>query len=257
MNQIILKKSSVGGKTPLPANLEYGEVALNYNDGKLYYKNSNNVIDNFSANTSKVESTSTNTSYPLLFSLPNNGESQLYYNNLASFNPSTNVASIDISGVAAEATKLETARRITLNGQLTGFADFDGTQNITISATIKPNIELQTGSLLIEDAYQIDTTTSSSAQLTQYEVDSFSTSTYRTAKYLAQVSGGSHFHSTEILLVHNDDTAFLTEYGTVYTSQDPLGIFDAIIANGMVKLMFTPSVANTSIRVIRHTIKVS
>ena len=43
-NKIVLKKSSVLGRVPQPSDLEYGELALNYADGKLYYKNSNNAI---------------------------------------------------------------------------------------------------------------------------------------------------------------------------------------------------------------------
>ena len=31
-NKIILKKSSVGAKVPLTSDLDYGELALNYND---------------------------------------------------------------------------------------------------------------------------------------------------------------------------------------------------------------------------------
>lgn len=47
-NQITLKKSSVSGKVPLPADLEYGELALNYADGKLYFKKSDGTtIDYF------------------------------------------------------------------------------------------------------------------------------------------------------------------------------------------------------------------
>ena len=37
-NNILLKKSSVTGKIPLTTDLQYGEVAINYADGKLYYK---------------------------------------------------------------------------------------------------------------------------------------------------------------------------------------------------------------------------
>lgn len=44
---IKLKKSSVIGKKPVPGDIEYGEVALNYADGRLFYKNSSNVIKNF------------------------------------------------------------------------------------------------------------------------------------------------------------------------------------------------------------------
>jgi hypothetical protein len=43
-NRIILKKSSIVGKIPLNTDLEYGELALNYADGKLYYKNQNNTV---------------------------------------------------------------------------------------------------------------------------------------------------------------------------------------------------------------------
>jgi len=48
-NKIILKKSSVGAKVPVTGDLDYGELALNYADGKLYFKNSSNQISSFSA----------------------------------------------------------------------------------------------------------------------------------------------------------------------------------------------------------------
>lgn len=41
------KKSSVAGKTPLAGDLEYGELAINYTDGRLHYKNNNNEIKSF------------------------------------------------------------------------------------------------------------------------------------------------------------------------------------------------------------------
>ena len=43
-NKIILKRSSVTSKVPLTSDLEYGELALNYADGKLYYKDSQNTV---------------------------------------------------------------------------------------------------------------------------------------------------------------------------------------------------------------------
>lgn len=46
-NNILLKKSSQAGKIPLVGDLSYGELALNYNDGKLYYKTSDNEIKHF------------------------------------------------------------------------------------------------------------------------------------------------------------------------------------------------------------------
>lgn len=42
--KIILKKSSVPGKVPQPSQLEYGELALNFTDGVLHYKNASNEV---------------------------------------------------------------------------------------------------------------------------------------------------------------------------------------------------------------------
>src|SRR6056300_586023 len=43
-NKVLLKRSSVAGKVPASLDLEYGELALNYTDGKLYFKNNSNTI---------------------------------------------------------------------------------------------------------------------------------------------------------------------------------------------------------------------
>ena len=49
-NRIILKKTSTPGKVPVTtiedadAGLAYGELAINYADGKLFYRNANNTV---------------------------------------------------------------------------------------------------------------------------------------------------------------------------------------------------------------------
>jgi len=48
-NTIILKKSSVAARVPVVGDLQYGELAINYTDGKLYYKTASNTIASFSA----------------------------------------------------------------------------------------------------------------------------------------------------------------------------------------------------------------
>jgi hypothetical protein len=44
---ITIKKSSVPGKVPTTGDLEYGELAINYADGVIFYKNSSNEIKKF------------------------------------------------------------------------------------------------------------------------------------------------------------------------------------------------------------------
>jgi hypothetical protein len=46
-NKVLLKKSSVASKVPLVTDLDYGELALNYTDEKLYFKNASNAIKSF------------------------------------------------------------------------------------------------------------------------------------------------------------------------------------------------------------------
>jgi hypothetical protein len=48
-NKIVLKKSSIASKVPTTSDLDYGELALNYADGKLYFKDTNNDIKNFTS----------------------------------------------------------------------------------------------------------------------------------------------------------------------------------------------------------------
>ena len=50
-NKVLFKKSSVSGKIPLTTDLDYGEIALNYADGRIYYKTSSNTINSFAAPT--------------------------------------------------------------------------------------------------------------------------------------------------------------------------------------------------------------
>jgi len=63
-----------------------------------------------------------------------------------------------LTGNAGTATKLETARTIELTGDVTGSANFDGTSNIDISATVN-------GNLHEHDAAKITTGTLSNARL--------------------------------------------------------------------------------------------
>ena len=45
--QLKLKKSSIVGRTPQASDLDYGELAINYADGIIYYKNSSNQVKSF------------------------------------------------------------------------------------------------------------------------------------------------------------------------------------------------------------------
>jgi len=45
--KVLLKRSSVIGRVPSAGDLEYGELAINFADGKIYYKDASNSINAF------------------------------------------------------------------------------------------------------------------------------------------------------------------------------------------------------------------
>ena len=56
-NIIKIKNSSVAAKVPATSDLAYGEIALNYADGKIYYKKSDNTIQSISGGVASVSGT--------------------------------------------------------------------------------------------------------------------------------------------------------------------------------------------------------
>jgi hypothetical protein len=87
-------------------------------------------------------------------------------------------------------------------------------------------------------------TTGSTAQFT---LDSFSTSTYRSAKYLVQVTSGSSYELLEMTLIHDGTTVYLSQYGNIKTGAT-LAVFDATISAGTLSLLATPNNAVTTFK---------
>ena len=90
------------------------------------------------------------------------------------------------------------------------------------------------------------TTTTTSNQI----IDSWSATTYRTAKYILQAVNGSNVHSTEILLNHDDTDVFITEYATIYSNAS-LFTVSAQLNGSTLELIATPTNANTTFDLVR------
>ena len=86
--------------------------------------------------------------------------------------------------------------------------------------------------------------------------DTFSVYTYRSAKYIVQATSGSAYHVTEVMLIHDGTTVYLSEYGTVQTTAQNLMTIDADIINGNVRLLVTPALTNTTVKTQRITVTV-
>lgn len=86
------------------------------------------------------------------------------------------------------------------------------------------------------------------------DLDTYSASSYRTARYTVQVVDGIKVHITEITIFHDGTNAYLNEYGTS-TNQGELGVFSATLVSNQVTLTFDPVNATAmTIKVVRFGI---
>ena len=105
-------------------------------------------------------------------------------------------------------------------------------------------------SVLVADSNTRTTNTTSNTT-----VDSFSAANYRSAKYYVQITSGTDYHVTEVLLIHDGTEVYITEYGTVY-SNTSLGNVSANINTGYVELLVAPSNSTSTVKTRRLAIEV-
>ena len=87
-------------------------------------------------------------------------------------------------------------------------------------------------------------------------IASHAAATYRTIKYIVQLTQGTDYHSTEVNLIHDGSTVYISEYGTLFDNA-VLGTLSATISSGNVLLQLTPG-SNSSLtaRVVSTAIPV-
>jgi hypothetical protein len=81
-------------------------------------------------------------------------------------------------------------------------------------------------------------------------LDSFTTTTLRTAKYIIQISNNSTgYQSSEILLLQDGTNAYITEYAQLNNGSQ-LGVFSATVSAGTVSLLVSPNTSTASASVV-------
>lgn len=213
---IQLKRSSATGNAVTSADINYGELAINYADGVLFYRK------------------------------PDDSIGEIYTPNVYS---TVNVNSTLL--VPTSPTKilsLQPKNYITVTG-------VSSNDTIIISETLSSNVVLKSGGTFNGTVGIVDSSLGSGnttfASNSEQTIDTFPVSSYRSAKYLVQVSDNvsNYYHVTELLLIWNASTVQKVEYAVVTTAGE-LGTFDADINSGNVRLLFTAS--DTLSRTIKY-----
>ena len=128
---------------------------------------------------------------------------------------------------------------------------FQGSQTITGTVEV---VSLSRASFADHDSLK-PVSASFSATTANQVADTFPAQSYRTAKYLVQMTSGSNYHSTEVLLIHDGTTVYMTEFATIFTNAS-LGTIDGDINSGLVRLLVTPANTSTQVKIQRLTVGV-
>lgn len=86
-------------------------------------------------------------------------------------------------------------------------------------------------------------------------INTFNKATYRTAKYIVQANTSDSFAASEALVVHDGTSAYVTEYGEVYSNNSLYNIV-ADVDGDNVRFRVTPTGSGTTFKTKRIAIKV-
>jgi hypothetical protein len=128
--------------------------------------------------------------------------------------------------------------------------------DINFSGSLYQNKELYTTQNSWDNYGEIDGGTSTLTSVLETSIDSFSTSTYRSASYDIQIVRSTEYQTTTIKILHDNSNVYLTEFGTLITGS-LLSNFSADIDEGNVRLLAIPtSATSTTFKLIRTLIKI-
>lgn len=140
-----------------------------------------------------------------------------------------------------------TATTITATNSITGnsitFPTSDGTSGQAIITDGSGNLSFSTVSGGLDGGSV--TTTSTSATT----MDSWAIGTYRSGKYQVSISDSTSgdYQHTEISVVHDGTSAFITQYGTITTDTSELATFSVDININTLRIRVTPASTNSTV----------
>lgn len=102
----------------------------------------------------------------------------------------------------------------------------------------------------------ISTTRTTVATTSPTTIESFASATYRSARMQVQITQGTDYQTSDILVIHDGSTASVVEYGSIATN-DYLGTFSATVSGGNCLLQINMgSATSATVKVLSQRITV-
>jgi DNA repair exonuclease SbcCD ATPase subunit len=136
-----------------------------------------------------------------------------------------------------------------------GSQDLNDTLQLGNSSSLGMSVGVATvTSLDVDSVANFDTNTITFGSSSPTQIYSFSATQYRSAKLQIQITQGSDYQTSDILLIHNGSVVNIVEYASISTN-DYLGTFDALISGGSVSLrVLMGSSSSSTIKVVSQAI---
>ena len=146
-------------------------------------------------------------------------------------------ASIGIELVSANALEVG-ASGLDLKSTIAGARTFSGKVTAGAGVDLNSVAELQT----------VDVTSCTGND--DEVVDSFAKATFRSVKYVVQVTDGTDYQASELIVIHNGTTASVSEYGLIHTNA-ALASFDVAVNGSDIELQASSHSSSTTMKIVR------
>ena len=155
----------------------------------------------------------------------------------------TNTGVLSIAGTANQITASASTGAITLSGP----QDLHSAATPTFAGVNAGSGNVTAGSITLTDA--LLGTAAATASTSATTIDSWSATTYSSAKYIVQMKNGNNIEVIELLVtVDGLNNVYLTEYADVISNTE-LGTTNAVYSGGNVLLQVTGASADTVVKV--------
>lgn len=289
---IQFKRSSISGKIPSANSLSVGELALNFPDRIIYSKDATGNVISFAdisidafyqansahdkiniafvqANSAHSQSNLAFDKINVAFTKANTAHDKI---NVAFVQSNTGYNQANLAFAQANAAYSHSNLSIVLGNTILTL----GSVNISITGlnSISSN-NINSNTIILNENTIFCNTVTFTSNTTSQNLDSFLISQYRSCKYLIQVQFEDNYLTengqgvitedgidilnqrlyqvSEILLLHDNDESYITEYGYMSTG-NTLATFSTMVSGNKILLQVLPTFINTTIKYTRSTI---